>query len=139
MWNIISIIILIVEILLLISFIIGRVHKRKLNETAVFLAIVFAVNLALNLTPYLYNAIVLGEKVNHVLGIFGCVMSSVHMFVGEGGGESVAAFSEVVPLFSYAYLLACASHMVAYTPPCFKFNIKKRQELYFLSFFLVYN
>lgn len=113
MWNILSIIILMVEILLLLSFIIGRFQKKKLNETAVFLAVVFVVNLALNLVPYLYNVIELGEEVNHVFALFGCVMSSIHMFIGEGDGESAAAFASVVPLFSYAYLLAVVVSLMA--------------------------
>ena len=113
MWNGISIFILIVEVILLISFIIGRFKKKKLNETTTYLAVVFLVNLALNLVPYLYNVIVLKEKVNHVFGLFGCVMSAVQMFIGQGGGEAAIAFSEIVPIFAYAYILAVLISLIA--------------------------
>ena len=113
MWNIISIFILIVEVVLLLSFIIGRFNRKKLNETVPYLAVVFLVNLALNLVPYLYNVIVLEENVNHVFGLFGCVMSAVQMFIGQGGGESAIAFSEVVPIFAYAYILAVLVSLIA--------------------------
>ena len=113
MWNGISIFILIVEVILLISFIICRFKKKKLNETTTYLAVVFLVNLALNLVPYLYNVIVLKEKVNHVFGLFGCVMSAVQMFIGQGGGEAAIAFSEIVPIFAYAYILAVLISLIA--------------------------
>ena len=102
-----------VEIVLLLSFVIGRLQKRKLNETAVFMAFVFMVNLAMNLVPYLYNVIVLDDPGNPVFEVFGCVMASVHMFIGEGGGESAVAFSEIVPLFAYVYMLAVAISLMA--------------------------
>lgn len=113
MWNIISNLILIMEIFLLLSFVIGRFKKKKINETIWYLTVVFFVNLALNLVPYLYNVIVLKEKVNHVFGLFGCIMSSVHMFVGEGAGEAARAFSEIVPIFAYAYVLAVIVSLIA--------------------------
>jgi len=39
MWNIISILILIIEAALLFGFIIGRFQKRRLNETALFIGV----------------------------------------------------------------------------------------------------
>ena len=112
MWTVATVAILAVEIALLVGFVIGRFCKRRLNETALFLGLVFLVNLGLNLVPYLYNAIELGEEMNHVLGLLGCVMSSIHMFVGEGGGGA-AEFSKIVPLFSWAYLLAVLMSVMA--------------------------
>ena len=113
MWNIVTVLLMAVEIVLLLSFVIGRLQKRKLNETAVFMAFVFMVNLAMNLVPYLYNVIVLDDPGNPVFEVFGCVMASVHMFIGEGGGESAVAFSEIVPLFAYVYMLAVAISLMA--------------------------
>ncbi len=113
MWNIITILLLAVEVVLLLSFAIGRLKKQNLNEAAVFMAFVFIVNLAMNLVPYLYNVMVLDEAGNPVFEVFNCIMASVHMFIGEGDGEAAMAFSEIVPLFGYVYIFAVVISVMA--------------------------
>ena len=53
MWNIISVLILIVEVLLLVGFVIGRFKKKQLNETVMFIATVLVINFSLHLLPFL--------------------------------------------------------------------------------------
>lgn len=106
MWTIATVAILTIELILLMSFIVGRLKKQALNETAVFVALVYIVNLALNLVPYLHNVIVLKEPGNPVLEVLECMVTSVRMFIGEADGASAEGFSEVVPLFAYVHLLA---------------------------------
>lgn len=105
MWNIISILILIIEALMLIGVIVGRFKKRRLNETALFIAIVIVVNYSLHLVPYLYSVLVLGEKSNFILGLLDCLGSSIKLFVGEANVEAVAEFTGVFAHFSIAYTL----------------------------------
>ena len=106
MWTIATVAILTIELILLMSFIVGRLKKQALNDTAVFVALVYVVNLALNLVPYLHNVIVLKEPGNPVLEVLECMVTSVRMFIGEADGASAEGFSEIVPLFAYVHLLA---------------------------------
>ncbi len=105
MWNIISIIILIIEALMLIGFIVGRFQKRRFNETALFIGIVIVVNYSLHLVPYLYGVLELGEESNIILGLIGCLGSTIELFVGELDVEVVAEFTDVFAHFSIAYTL----------------------------------
>ena len=105
MWNIISVLILIVEILLLVGFVIGRFKKKQINETVVFIATVFVVNFSMHLLPFLYNVIELGEQTNIPFGLLGCFGSAMMLFVGEPNVEAVAGFANVFTVFAVAYVL----------------------------------
>ncbi len=105
MWSIVSLLLFVVEVVLFLSFVIGRFRKRKLNEAALFIGIVFFVNFSLHLIPYIYGVLEQGETSNVILGVLGCFGSSLKSFVGEPKVESVMAFSEAFPLFAGAYLL----------------------------------
>ena len=105
MWNIISILILIVEALLLLGFIVGRFQKRRLNETALFIGVLIAVNYSLHFVPFLYRVLELGENSNVILGMLDCLRATIKSFVGETSVEAVSAFAEAFPHFSVAYTL----------------------------------
>ncbi|MBQ2676417.1 MAG: hypothetical protein IJF54_03315, partial [Clostridia bacterium] len=105
MWYIISVLILIVEILLLVGFVIGRFKKKQINETVVFIATVFVVNFSMHLLPFLYNVIELGEQTNIPFGLLGCFGSAMMLFVGEPNVEAVAGFANVFTVFAVAYVL----------------------------------
>ncbi len=105
MWNAISIVILIIEALMIAGFIIGRFQKRRFNETASFICIVLLLNYSLHLVPYLYGVLELGEESNVILGLLGCLGSSIKFFVGEPNVEAVEKFTDAFTHFSVAYML----------------------------------
>ena len=105
MWNIISILILIIETVLLFSFIVGRFKKRRLNETAIFIGSVIIVNYSLHLVPFLYTVFELGDGSNVILGMLDCVGATIKLFVGEARVSAVAKFTNDFPHFSIAYML----------------------------------
>ena len=105
MWNIISVLILIVEVLLLVGFVIGRFKKKQLNETVMFIATVFVINFSLHLLPFLYNIVKLGEETNIPFGLLGCFGSAMMLFVGEPNVEAVAGFADTFTVFAVAYVL----------------------------------
>jgi len=105
MWNIISILILIIEAALLFGFIIGRFQKRRLNETALFIGVLIVVNYSLHLVPFLYGVLELGQESNVILGMLDCLGATIKLFVGEANVEAVSGFAEAFPHFSVAYTL----------------------------------
>ena len=105
MWNIISILILIIEAALLFGFIIGRFQKRRLNETALFIGLLIVVNYSLHLVPFLYGVLELGQESNVILGMLDCLGATIKLFVGEANIGAVSAFAEAFPHFSVAYTL----------------------------------
>lgn len=105
MWNIISILILIIEAVLLLAFVVGRFKKRRFNETALFIGAVLVVNFSLYLVPYLYGVLELGDESNIIVGLIGCLGSSIQLFVGEPEVEAIAEFTNVFAHFSVAYML----------------------------------
>ena len=105
MWNIISITILIIEALMLVGFIVGRFKKRRFNETALFIGAVIVVNYSLHLIPYLHGVLELGDESNVILGLIGCLGSTIKLFVGEIEVDVVAEFTETFSHFSIAYML----------------------------------
>lgn len=113
MWNIISIIVLVLELLLLVGHIIGRLCHKKINETVQFLALVFLMNLALYLVPYLYQVIELGNRDNFIFGILECITGSIKLFVGDVKTSEVASFALTAPAYSYAYLAGTLLALIA--------------------------
>ena len=105
MWNIISITILIIEALMLVGFIVGRFKKRRFNETALFIGAVIVVNYSLHLIPYLHGVLELGDESNVILGLIGCLGSTIKLFVGEIEVDVVAEFTAAFSHFSIAYML----------------------------------
>ncbi|MBE6903018.1 MAG: hypothetical protein E7480_00215 [Ruminococcaceae bacterium] len=105
MWNIIIILILIIEVLMLLRFIVGRFQKRRLNETAVFVGVVFALNMSLYFVPFLYKVIELGEESNYILGFIGCIGPSIKLFVGEAKVEMVTSFAKEFVLFPFTFMI----------------------------------
>ena len=87
MWNIISILILIVETVLLLGFIVGRFQKRRLNETALFIGVLIVVNYSLHLVPFLYGVLELGKESNVILGMLDCLGATIKLFVGEANKQ----------------------------------------------------
>ena len=105
MWNIISILILIIEAVLLLGFIVGKFQKRRINETALFIGVLIVVNYSLHLVPFLYSVLELGENSNVILGMLDCLGATIKLFVGEANVEAVSGFAEAFPHFSVAYTL----------------------------------
>lgn len=105
MWNIISITILIIEALMLVGFIVGRFKKRRFNETALFIGAVIVVNYSLHLIPYFHGVLELGDESNVILGLIGCLGSTIKLFVGEIEVDVVAEFTAAFSHFSIAYML----------------------------------
>ena len=105
MWNLISVILLAVEIVLLMLFVVGKLRNRKLNETFLFLGLVFLINLSLYLVPYLHGIIVEGNKGNRVFELMNLVERSIKLFLGGMSTGDVAAFTMKVPVFTLTYLL----------------------------------
>ena len=105
MWNIISILILIIEAVLLLAFVVGRFQKRRLNETALFIGVLIVVNYSLHLVPFLYGVLELGQESNVILGMLDCLGATIKLFVGEANVEAVSGFAETFPHFSVAYTL----------------------------------
>ena len=104
MWTTLTVLIMLIEASLIASFIIGKFQRKKLNETALFIGVVFVVNYSLHLVPFLYEFFVLKQSNDFVLGLVKCLGPSIKMFVGEAKVELVAAFAGDYPLFSYAYM-----------------------------------
>lgn len=113
MWNELSVLLLAIQLLMLMGFVIGRFRKKKLNETFVFLGLVFACNLALYVLPYLHSVIVLGHQGNYAFDILKCIMGAVKLFMGEVETEAVADFAQVVPSFTYTYLIGALLALLA--------------------------
>ena len=105
MWNIISILILIIEAVLLLAFVVGRFQKRRLNETTLFIGVLIVVNYSLHLVPFLYGVLELGQESNVILGMLDCLGATIKLFVGEANVEAVSGFAEAFPHFSVAYTL----------------------------------
>ncbi len=105
MWEIISVVLLLIECLLLTKFIVDCIRGKKFQKTALFVAIVFILNLALYFVPYLYRVTVLKKPSNYAFDILNCFMGAVQNFIGGINTDAVADFAEVVPVFTYVYLL----------------------------------
>ena len=90
---------------MLLGFIVGRFKKRRFNETALFIGAVLVVNFSLYLVPYLYGVLELGDESNIIVGLIGCLGSSIKLFVGEPEVEAIAEFTSVFAHFSVAYML----------------------------------
>lgn len=112
MWNLISLVILAVEIVLLTSFVVGKFRNKKLNETFVFLGLVFLVNLALYLVPFFYNLACQAER-NYVFDLLECITGAVKLFLGSVDTGAVSDFTLVVPSFTYTYLLGALLALLA--------------------------
>lgn len=113
MWTGLSIFLLVLELLVIGLFIVGRIRKKKLSETLPFLGMVFVVNFLLNLLPMLYNRLVLQAQSNIFLDLFDCIMNTVQMFLGEAESSAAADFAEAVPLFSFVFLLGACIALLA--------------------------
>ncbi len=105
MWNTAVISILIIEIILLASFTIGKFRKRKLNETALFIGSVFALSYVLHLIPFFHSLSEPYTKSDIILGMLACMRSAIKIFVGESNVEAVETFAKAFPLFSVEYAL----------------------------------
>ena len=100
MWNLISVILLVAELILLGSFVVGKFRNRKLNETFVFLGLVFVINVSLYLVPYLYGIFVQGKEGNRVFELMNLMERSVKLFLGSMSTGDVAEFTLKVPVFT---------------------------------------
>ncbi len=105
MWDIICTVLLIIECMVLGWFIIGRIRKKKFNETALFVGIVCLLNLALYMVPYLHGLLALGNESNYLLDVLDCFMGSLQNFVGMFSTRDAAEFATHVPVFTYTFLL----------------------------------
>lgn len=105
MWNHISIVLIIIELALLVWFIISRILKKRINETIIFLVLVFIVDLALNLMPFLYNAIELKAPCNYPLEALDCLIHTTNLFIGKTDIDKIADFANTFPAYTYAYAL----------------------------------
>lgn len=113
MWMFLTVLILLVEAGLLVSFIIGRAKKRNLNEALIFLGTAFAVTFLLHLVPFFYKLFVLGTGDNLVLGLLKSFNAALELFVGKPAPGEVEAFAAEVPLFSVAYLIGAGMAVLA--------------------------
>ena len=105
MWEKLTNLMLGVEIILLVIFVIGRLRKRKLNETALFVGLVFIMGYFLHAVPFLHRAMVLEKDCDYILGLLDCVSPTLKLFVGEAKVDGVEDFTKAVPMFSTVYLL----------------------------------
>ena len=105
MWSTAVISILIIEVILLASFTIGKFRKFRLNETALFIGSVFVLSYVLHLIPFLHSLSEPYTKSDIILGSLACIRSAIKMFVGESNVEAVEAFTTAFPLFSVDYAL----------------------------------
>ena len=105
MWEVISYVIIALELVLIGSFVVGKLRKKKVNESLPFLALVALVSLALYIVPYLHSVLVLGAEKNHIFALLDCISKAVKLFLGSVDTEAVADFTLAVPVFTAAYLL----------------------------------
>ncbi|MBR2901743.1 MAG: hypothetical protein IKC38_00815 [Clostridia bacterium] len=113
MWNIISMVVFALEVLLLVGYIVGRICNRKINKTVLFLSLVFVMNLALYLVPFLYRVIELGESDNLVFGMLECITGSIKLFLGEVETDKVSDFALAAPNYVCAYLMGTLLALIA--------------------------
>ncbi len=113
MWNTISIVVFVLEVLLLAGYLVGRIYNKRLNRTVLFLSLVFVMNLALYLVPFLYRVIEQGDRSNLVFGMLECVTGSIKLFLGEVKTEQVSDFALAVPSYVCAYLMGTFLALIA--------------------------
>lgn len=112
MWDLICIVLLIVEAVMLASFTIARFRKKKLNETVIFLGLVFVINVALYLIPYIY-AIAEGYRGNYVFDLMNLFERSMKLFLGGMDTGAVSDFTIAYPVFTFTYLLGAVLALLA--------------------------
>lgn len=112
MWNLISIALLIVEAVMLASFTVARFRNKKLNETMIFLGLVFVINVALYLIPYIYS-ILEGYRGNYVFDLMNLFERSVKLFLGGMDTGAVSDFTIAFPVFTFTYLLGAVLALLA--------------------------
>ena len=113
MWHSISLLLLIGELLLLIGFVIGRMVKKRVQETVWFPIAVFAINLASHAVPFFYDVLVLEQPRHYILGLLNCFGAALQVFFGQFNAESASAFAEAVPLFAVVYPLGVGMAVLA--------------------------
>ena len=99
------IILLIVELLTLTWFIIGKIKKKNINDTAIYLAVAYVINLAINLIPYLYQRIILNQESNILFEVLKSVITTPQAFVGIVNFEKSLAFASYISIYPYVFLL----------------------------------
>lgn len=113
MWNVVSIIILAVQLILLTSYIIGKMKKKKLNESLWFICTVFFLSFVINLVPYIHSIVVLKNEPQYVLDLLNCLSNSLKLFVGTVTTNSVSAFAKEVDVFNIVYLFGVGLAVLA--------------------------
>lgn len=105
MWHFVSVLLLAAEILLLVGMVIGRACHKKWNKTLLFLGLVFLMNLALYLVPYLYGILEQKTSGNTVFYLLNSILAAAKLFVGDIDTDLVSQFSVTVPVYTAAYLV----------------------------------
>ncbi len=105
MWDMICTVLLLIECVVLGWFLIGRIQKKRFNETALFFGIVYLLNLGLFVVPYLHGLMVLGNESNYPLDILDILMSPMQNFVGMFSVRDASEFAHHVPVFTYTFLM----------------------------------
>ena len=113
MWNTISSVLLTIEVFLLVSYAIARLLHKKINETVLFVTLVFVTNLALYFIPYCYKLIELQQYDNIVFELLACITGAIKLFAGDIKPEQVSAFTNVAPIYEYTYMLGALLAILA--------------------------
>ena len=113
MWNIISVILLVAELALLAFFVVGKFCRKKLNETFVFLGLVFLINVALYMVPYVYGLVNGTEDGNLLLDVLERITNAVKLFLGDVKIEHATDFSKEVPVFAWTFIFGAVLAVLA--------------------------
>lgn len=105
MWNIVNVFLIIFEISILSWFVFSKFQKRKVNDTIIFLVLVFISNLIVCLLPFLYSVVAKHEEYNYVIETLVCVKQAIELYIGGINVDIATTFSKDVSLYTYSYAL----------------------------------
>ncbi len=105
-------ILLIAEGALLITFILGKLLKKNISNTFVYLAIAYIINLIINLIPDLYETIKQEQYSSIFLYTLKNILSTPAVFVGKIDFPDAIEFGEIVSMYPYVYLLGALIAML---------------------------
>lgn len=105
MFDAVCIVLLIIELLTIAWFIYGKIKKKKMSDTAIFVGIAFVINILTNLIPYLYERIILNHEVNIFFEVIKSVITTPKAFVGLIDFNGAVEFSKYMPVYPYVFLL----------------------------------
>ena len=105
MFYAVCIILLIIEVCTLAWFISGKLKKKNINDTAIYIGVAYIINLAINLIPYLYERIILNQETNILFEVLKSVISTPQAFIGLVDFDKALEFSSYISIYPYTFLL----------------------------------